>query len=356
MVGQHRWQRITLLAVLGYEGLGALVGGSLLVARPDGHYMDMPVGIMHGTFRDFLIPGLILFGLGVLNVVAFFGVLRRSRADWIGASLAVGGLLVWFFVEIVILRELHWLHVMWGFPVILGAVVAAPLLPFRPATMRDTWLVCGIASSVLYVIMNIVVAGQWAAYNSVSQTVSELSAVDAPTRPLWVAMAMIYTLLVTAFGWGVRMAAGDDRRLRVAGILIAIYGALGVIWPFAPMHLRDALAAGGGTFSDTLHIALGVVTEVIYLLALGFAAAALGRAFRLYSLATFVALLGFAALTFRQAPNIGTNQPTPLIGVWERANIGLFLLWVIVLAVALLVRGRATDSSRAPLRAHAQPA
>jgi hypothetical protein len=337
--GQRTWQRITLLTVLGYEGAGGLVGGALLVAKPDGRYMDMPVRIMHGTFQDFLIPGLILFGLGALNVAAFAGVLRRKSWDWIGAGLALGGLAVWFLVEIVILRELHWLHVMWGFPVLLGIVMALPLLPFRPSAVRDAWLVCGVLSSLLYVAMNLVVPMQWPGYDPASQVVSELSAVGAPTRPLWVVLGLGYTLLVTAFGWGVRMAAADDRRLRVAGILIVVYGALGIVWPFAPMHLREALAAGGSDFRDTMHIAFGVATEIIYLLALGFAAAALGRAFRIYSIATFVVLLGFGVLTFRDAPHLSTNQPTPLIGVWERINIAVFLLWVIVLAIALLRRG-----------------
>src|SRR5678815_2357250 len=108
---------------------------------------------------------------------------------------------------------------------------------------------------------------EWTAYDPVSQTISELSAVGAPTRPLWVVLGIFYTPLVTVFGWGVRMAAGGNHRLRFAGTLIAIYGALGVVWVFAPMHSRDVLAAGGGTFSDTMHKALGGVTEVIYLLA-----------------------------------------------------------------------------------------
>src|SRR5256885_1654779 len=108
MVSQPRWQRITLLAVLGYEGAGALLGGGLLLARPDGHYMDMSVAMMHGTFASFLIPGLILFGLGLLNVAAFAVVLRRSRLDWLAAGLALGGLFVWFVVEIIIVREVHW--------------------------------------------------------------------------------------------------------------------------------------------------------------------------------------------------------------------------------------------------------
>ena len=206
---------------------------------------------------------------------------------------------------------------------------------------RRALLVCGILSSLLYVAINIFVPAHYPGYSIVSQTVSELSAVGAPTRTSWVVLSAPYTLLMVAFAWGVWKSAADNRPLRIAGGLLIAYGALGILWPFAPMHLRETLAAGGGTFSDTLHIALGAVTEIIYLLALGFAAAALGRQFRLYSIATFVLLLVFGVLTFLGAPGIGTNQPTPWLGVWERINIGVFLLWVVVLAVALL-RGPAT--------------
>jgi hypothetical protein len=357
MTEQRKWQRIILLVVLAYEGLGALLGGSLLIAQPNGSYMDMPVEMMHGRFQDFRVPGVILFSLGILNLLAWFAVKGKGKESmaWIGTSLALGGLAVWFLVEIVILRELHWLHVMWGFPVILGGVVAIPLLPVRTSTLRNAGLICGVLSSLLYVAMNILVARQWPAYKSASQTVSELSAVGAPTRPLWVVLAVGYTLLVTAFGWGVRMSPVDDRRLRITGTLITIYGALGLVWPFAPMHLREALAAGGGTVSDTLHISLAVVTQMIYLAALGLAAVALGRPFRIYSIVTFVALLAFGALSFREAPNVSANRATPLIGVWERVDIGVFLLWVIVLAVTLLVR---SQNGRSRVRSHAlaQPA
>ena len=271
MQNQRTWQRIILLVFLAYEGLGGLAGGSgLLVASPDGRYMEMPTGLMRGAFRDFLIPGVILFGLGLLNVAAFVAVLRRSRLRLgLGQSGRRRSGRSGSWSRILVLRELHWLHVMWGFPVILGAAVTVPLLPFRPATLRDAWLVCGVASSLLYVAMNVVLPMQWPGYDPASQMVSELSAIGAPTRPVWVVLSLLYTVLVVAFGRGVWMAATDDRRLRVAGLLIGVYGALGLIWPFAPMHMREVLAAGGGTFKDALHIGLGAVTEVIYLLALG---------------------------------------------------------------------------------------
>jgi len=47
-------------------------------------------------------------------------------------------MLVWFLVEIAILRELHWLHAMWGLPVILGGIMALPLVPFRTGTIHRT--------------------------------------------------------------------------------------------------------------------------------------------------------------------------------------------------------------------------
>src|SRR5947209_5297085 len=111
---------------------------------------------------------------------------------------------------------------------------------------------------------------------------------------------------------------------------------------FAPMHLRQVLAAGGSTASDTMHLVLGAITEIIDLLALGFAAAAFGKKFRYYSIATFIVLLIFGALTFLDAPGIATNQPTPLIGVWERINIGIFMLWIVILATILLRKGNTT--------------
>ena len=130
-VPRRRWQHIVLLAVLGYEGLGALLGGCLLIIAPDGRLMEMPVHIMHGAFRDFLVPGMILSGLGVLNVAAFFVVLRRKPSDWLLSGLALGGLLIWFIVEIIVLRQLHWLHAMWGLPVLLGWLVCLPLIRYR---------------------------------------------------------------------------------------------------------------------------------------------------------------------------------------------------------------------------------
>ena len=204
-------------------------------------------------------------------------------------------------------------------------------------------IACGILSSLLYAAMNVVVAIQWDAYSSASQTVSELSAIGAPTRALWMWLAYPYTLLVIAFGWGVWTSARRNRPLHIVGGLLLAYGIIGLAWPFAPMHLREVLAAGGGTLSDTLHLVFTFVTVALMLLAMGFGAAALGPRFRLYSIATILILLVFGALTGLNAPRVQANLPTPWAGVWERINIGVFLLWIVVLAIALL-RGERSEA------------
>ena len=198
---------------------------------------------------------------------------------------------------------------------------------------RQVLLVCGIASSLLYAAM--IWGIRYEGYNPISQVPSELTAIGAPTRALWARLGWIYTALVTAFGVGVWTSAGGKRAVRIVGGLILALASLGLVWPFAPMHQREVLAAGGGTPSDTLHQVLGAVTVFLMFLAIGFGATAFGKRFRLYSIVTIVVLLVFGGLTFLEAPRLPMNLPTPWIGLWERINISVFLMWVVVLAFVL---------------------
>ena len=200
-------------------------------------------------------------------------------------------------------------------------------------TWRKVLLVCGVASSLHYALM--IWGIRYEGYNPISQVPSELTAIGAPTRALWARLGEIYTLLITAFGVGVWRSARGNRAVRLVGGLILAYASLGLLWPFAPMHQREVLAAGGGTPSDTLHQVLAAVTVFLMFLAIGFGASAFGRRFRLYSIVTIVVLLVFGGLTFLEAPRLQANLPTPWIGLWERINISVFLLWVVVLGAVL---------------------
>lgn len=194
---------------------------------------------------------------------------------------------------------------------------------------------CGVLSSVLYVVANVLGARRWREYSLRSQTVSELSAIDAPSRPFVVPLLIVHGALVIPFGVGVWRSAGRRRSLRATGALLVGLGASDLPAPFFPMHRREALARGEGSRTDTMHIAFTSLNSALILLAIAFGSAALGERFRRYSIATIVALVVSGGLTVRQAARLEANLPTPWAGVTERISIGGYLLWQAVLAIAL---------------------
>ena len=206
---------------------------------------------------------------------------------------------------------------------------------------RRVLLGCGILASVLYVAMTLFVGLLWEGYSVASNVPSELAAIGAPTRTLWIVLGMVYAVLMISFGWIVWAAAPPNRALRVVGALLMTHTAFGQFWP--PMHQRAVLAAGGGTLTDTLHLVWAALTGVFFMLIVGFGAAALGKRFRLYSIATMMIALTCGAVTGTYASDVQADLPTPWVGVWERISIITFMAWIAVLATALL---RARRGSR----------
>ena len=146
---------------------------------------------------------------------------------------------------------------------------------------------------------------------------------------------MFFFLLHLA--WGVLQSAVGNRRLRVVGGLIVAYSVVNIYWP--PMHMRGVQPS----LTDSLHIAWAMVAVIFMMVMMGFGAAAFGKRFRGYTIVSMVLLVGLGFLTSLDAPKIPENLPTPWLGVWERIMIGVFLLWVSVLAVILLRKESVSD-------------
>jgi hypothetical membrane protein len=190
-------------------------------------------------------------------------------------------------------------------------------------------LACGIIASLLYVAMNVGVPPLDPEYDWVSQTVSELSAIDAPTRSVWVPLGAAYSALVILFGYGVWRLRQGSRALGLAGALLIVNGLFSLYWP--PMHMRGADA----TLTDTLHIVWAAVTVFLMFAVMLIAAFAMPRQFRIYSVVTIVVLLATGIITGLEGRRLAENLPTPYIGVWERISIAAYMAWVIVFAIML---------------------
>jgi hypothetical membrane protein len=209
--------------------------------------------------------------------------------------------------------------------------------------MRRILLACGILSSALYAITDVLGGLRYEGYTFTSHAVSELMAIGAPSEAFVDPLFMIYNVLAIAFGAGLLWEGAErNRPIRITGALLVGYGAIGLTGPtLFEMHQRGTAGPG----DDLPHIIVTGVLVVLTLLAIGFGAFALGRGFRRYSFVTLATMIVLGAMSAPYGVRLGTGQPTPGLGIVERITIYSSMLWIVALAVALLrrpVRGGST--------------
>lgn len=193
-------------------------------------------------------------------------------------------------------------------------------------------LVCGWASSLLYVVTDVVGALNYPGYDYTGQAISELSAIGAPTAELLAPLTTLYSILFALFGAGVWIAARRRRTLRwSAGCMIGL-AALGIGWAVSPMHARGNEV----TLTDTMHMALSAASVSLLVAIIVSGAAAFGSKFRLYSAATVIVMLLFGYLTTLDVPRVAAGLPTPWLGLNEQLIFLAWLTWMAVLSLKLL--------------------
>lgn len=101
--------RICSLVLLAFNGIGALYGGTMLIADPTGGTMQMPLSLLeHSPFRSYLIPGIVLLLVnGFLSMATIIVLLRRH--PWAAWLVMVQGTLLsgWILVQLAMLRVFY---------------------------------------------------------------------------------------------------------------------------------------------------------------------------------------------------------------------------------------------------------
>lgn len=214
--------------------------------------------------------------------------------------------------------------------------------------VRKLMLVSGIASSVLYLVADVVGAAVYTGYSYFDQTISELSAIGAPSRSLVVALLAFYPPLVLGFALGILLVANGKRSLVACACLLGVYAIACV--PFAPMHTREILAAGGETWTDTMHLVMTGIDSLLLLSIIVLGAIAFGRAFRWYSIVTVVVMLGCGGYTAAYGADVAADRSTPWIGITERVTVFGSMIWLATLAGRLLRSHHRDASLRASIQ------
>jgi hypothetical protein len=110
-------------------GLTAFFGGGSMLLDPTGASLELPLEWLEGTpFVDYLIPGLVLFGLfGLGSFVVAYGLLRRSTWTAYGAAGLGLALVGWIVTQIALIGLVHALQLVYaGLGLALVGLAVAP--------------------------------------------------------------------------------------------------------------------------------------------------------------------------------------------------------------------------------------
>ena len=134
--------RNVLLIVLALLGIGAIFGGGILIISPSGKLLGMPLSMLdYSPFRDFLIPGIILFtilGLAPVGVTLAlikkpefkfaerFNFFRDMHWAWSYCIYIAFALIIWIQVETIYVQSVGWLqtfYLFYAIPIIFTALL-----------------------------------------------------------------------------------------------------------------------------------------------------------------------------------------------------------------------------------------
>jgi hypothetical protein len=117
--------------MLSFLGVSAIGGGIPMILHPEGSPMFLPLDMLrYSPFHSFLIPGIVLLvANGLLSLWVLWLVLRHHRRYGLWVAFQGWVLLGWLLVECWMLREVMWLHYLYG--VVALVLVVCGFLLFR---------------------------------------------------------------------------------------------------------------------------------------------------------------------------------------------------------------------------------
>lgn len=198
-----------------------------------------------------------------------------------------------------------------------------------PGTLQKILLGCGILASLVKVGTDLLAGLTTKGYSFALHSISNLSALGAPTRSFVLPLDLIYDLLMIAFSVAVWQLAGPSVLMRIAAVLIAANALIsGAVEAFLPMRLGQA--------PGTLHVVLMATAMFAFVGAIALGGAGSSGWLRYLSYSILLAFIILTAVGLIFPAKNAAGKPVATIGTQERTMVAAYLLWVIALAVQRL--------------------
>ena len=108
--------RFLAIFLLLFNGVGAVIGGWILMMDPSGVQMQLPVDYLrHIPFKDYFIPGLVLFAANGLMSFVVLVAIATNRRFYTQMIVVQGAILSgWIMIQTLMVQDVYYLHYIMG--------------------------------------------------------------------------------------------------------------------------------------------------------------------------------------------------------------------------------------------------
>lgn len=202
--------------------------------------------------------------------------------------------------------------------------------------MKRIYPLLGIIGPLIYITAVLMGSALRGDYNLFYNSISELLIPGSPNLLLLSILFGIYNASLVLFSWGLFQdpELTNGKSLKIAAVMIALIGILGLLFIFFPQDPRGAPA----TLAGNIHLVLAGITSpltilTVFLAGFSFRKEGKNKSFVWYSYLSVLLILISGGMT---AASITGNSPYG--GLLERITIFTFLVWVMVFSYLLLAR------------------
>lgn len=108
--------RFLAIFLLLFNGVGAVIGGWILMMDPSGVQMQLPADYLaHIPFKDYFIPGLVLFAANGLMSFVVLVATATNRRFYTQMIVVQGAILSgWIMIQTLMVQDVYYLHYIMG--------------------------------------------------------------------------------------------------------------------------------------------------------------------------------------------------------------------------------------------------
>ncbi len=108
--------RFLAIFLLLFNGVGAVIGGWILMMDPSGVQMQLPANYLaHIPFKDYFIPGLVLFAANGLMSFVVLVAIATNRRFYTQMIVVQGAILSgWIMIQTLMVQDVYYLHYIMG--------------------------------------------------------------------------------------------------------------------------------------------------------------------------------------------------------------------------------------------------